>query len=84
MARRHARSTDPLYDISAISIHDRGQKTLTHATSYESNRLMLKPAKGRTAAECSATTGPGPAHPDQIMRQVEYRIEVADQPSSEK
>lgn len=74
---------DPLYDISAISILDRDQKTLTHTASYESHQLILKPAKGRTAAECSTTTGPSPAHPDQIMPQGEYRTEVDDQPYSE-
>lgn len=86
IARRHARSTDPVYDVSAITFHDRGQKTLVQASSFESQQPVLGPEKGRTAAQCSTTTarGQSPVHPDQILRQVEYGIDVSGQPFAQQ
>ncbi|ROW13814.1 hypothetical protein VPNG_03623 [Cytospora leucostoma] len=83
MQKQHARSTDPLHNISAVTIHERDHKSVMQATYYDSQRPMLRPEAGRTAAQCSAATNSSPTPQHQIMRQVEYTSEVADNPAAE-
>lgn len=79
MQRRQAKSTDPLYDLSAVTVPDRDQKDATHTASYESQRPVLGPEMGQSNAQCAAVTYPNPTPQNQIMQQVEYRVDVANQ-----
>ncbi|KAK7707699.1 hypothetical protein SLS63_013692 [Diaporthe eres] len=79
MQKRQARFTDPLYDMSSVTMPDRDQKNTSYANSYESHQQVLAPEMGQNNAQCIAVTYPSSTMQNQITQQVEYRVEVGNQ-----
>lgn len=56
---------------------DRGQKTTTYATPYESQQPVVGPGMVQSNASCAAFTYPSATLHNPIMQQVDYRVGVA-------
>lgn len=78
LQKRQARSTNPLYDMSSVTIQDRDQKSIYYTNSYESQEPVVSPEMGQNNAKCAAVTYPSSTLQDQITQQVEYRVQVGD------
>lgn len=70
MRGKSARSTDPLYDISAVGLPDQD----TDMNSYDEQRPELRPGMNEMAVQYPEAPHLIPTQKNRILRQLEYQV----------
>ncbi|ETS81749.1 hypothetical protein PFICI_06751 [Pestalotiopsis fici W106-1] len=82
MLKRKERSTDPLYDISAISMPDFDHNADQNAASVQVPYPVLNTVEGQVAAQYSAGINSYLVPQNQMTRHFEYRTEMTARPTT--
>ena len=86
MQKGSAKSTDPLYDISAITFNHHDDHIVKHSPSCESQHPILRPDSVEVVAAVHYVPGRDASltAQNQIMRQFQYAVEVSEKPVTEQ